>query len=162
GWNARDLTRPKRSRVPSTARVSASQAVTQPGPPFLPPPAASLRPSPLKARAWTGSGPASNVRIARPEARSQRVTTGRPFGPPALAIGAERDGRDRPARSPQQGDRQPEGHVPDPDDRPVPSRRRRQPRAVGTEREVPTGPMGMIRHGEHLLELDATLEQVDG
>ena len=37
GWNARNLTTPTRSRVPSTARVSASQTMTQPGPPLRAP-----------------------------------------------------------------------------------------------------------------------------
>ena len=51
----------------------------------VPPPAASWRPSPLKARDQTGSGPDSKVRIGRPEGRCQRVTIGRPSGPPADA-----------------------------------------------------------------------------
>src|SRR5262249_24565602 len=78
------------------------------------------------------------------------------------AIRPKCDSRDIAARSPQHGDRTPERHVPDADDRRVPPRRRRQATAVGTEAEIPAGPMLGICHREYLLDFDDTIERVDG
>ena len=83
---------------------------------------------------------------ARPEATSQRVTTGHAFGPPTAAVASDRpSGPNATAvtgppdpRSVATG--RPRATSQTPTTVRVPSRRRREPPAVGTEGEVPAGP----------------------